>query len=236
MLEVIAVFLLAMGWLCFETDFLRVRLPYGQSKSNSYIECLTQMMDNEWIEVEKYLTIKPIIPQLAQFCERTKHDNEFKNSRCKPKYNHYRQSFQQMTIGNSTFRLNPTLSNLHDFIKDVEKVQSEKHKPKQIAMGFPSMEFIKTIKTGSEKKQFGMRGGRKHYEYVDTTKLEFYDCLCGKEWLEAHYKDEYPEPIIELEVNDKTFCVNGNYKKRLITEYMMGKAKKSKQNKMIEVN
>ena len=86
------------------------------------------------------------------------------------------------------------------------------------------MEFIEQVKTGCSKHETGMRGGRRHYEWLADYKTVFHDCLPGKAWLEAHYQDIIPEPTIELLIDGKPIAsINGNYKrgtiKKLIKQY-----------------
>lgn len=43
------------------------------------------------------------------------------------------------------------------------------------------------------------------------------DCLPGKKWVKAHYKDKYPESTMELRVDGKmALSLNGDYKKGMI--------------------
>ncbi len=39
------------------------------------------------------------------------------------------------------------------------------------------MEFIEQVKTGCSKHQTGMRGGRRHYEWLADYKIVFHDCF-----------------------------------------------------------
>jgi hypothetical protein len=56
---------------------------------------------------------------------------------------------------------------------------------------------------------------------IDLINYKFNDCLPGKEWLEAHHKDEYPEATIELIVDGKEpITFNGDYRKGCIKEYL----------------
>jgi hypothetical protein len=229
MLWTLVVFLLCFMWMLVETDFLMVRLPCGKCKTEAQILMLTTIVNEIMALPERKL--------LPQFCERTLYDKS-QTGFHRTQYNRSKQSLQQMTIGKATFRLNPTLSNLYELIREVEKVQSEKHKPHQVTMSFPVATLVEDVRIGShtETNKWTDDAGKKHKfnNIVIDHKIVFHDCLCGKEWLEAHYKDEYPEPTIDLEVGDKEFHVNGNFKTGLIAGYM-GKVKKSRQSKMIEV-
>jgi hypothetical protein len=210
-------------WMLVETDFLRVRLPIGRCKSNEYINALTQMLNENLIGIDKYLVIKPTVPQLPQFCERTKFINEFKDSRYKPHYQNVNRpdSFQTMIIGKTKINILATASNLYDMIKEIQKVQTEKHKPKQIRMNFPSIPLVETHRVGSHKVTHEKPNGGHWTEIVEDYNTHFNDCLPGKEWLEAHYKDEYPEQTIEISVdNGKSFHMNGDYKKGAIQLFM----------------
>jgi hypothetical protein len=46
MLATIAILTVAFGWLLFETDFLRVRLPCGKAETEQQILLLTTTIDN----------------------------------------------------------------------------------------------------------------------------------------------------------------------------------------------
>jgi hypothetical protein len=217
----IAILSIAFGWLLMETDLLRLQIPCGKARSKEYIDCLTQMVDNSWIEVEKHLIMKPTIPQLPQFCEQTKLMMQFKDSRYKPEWTNYRRkaSVQEMTINRNKIRLNPELLNLYDIISEVNKVQNEKHKPKQVYKA-PCNKNITLMNLDS----FGE-------EEKDTEVKNI--GLVSIEWFNKHKSDVIPEPTIELIVNEKSFHFNGNYKPGILTEKMGSKIKR--QRKLIEV-
>ncbi|MFA5154312.1 MAG: hypothetical protein WC554_17315, partial [Clostridia bacterium] len=215
MLLCISIILIAFMWMLVETDFLCVRLPMGKCKSNEYVEALTQMLNANFAVIDRYLVIKPKVLEIPQFCERTKFINEFKDSRYKPHWQNVNrpESFQTMVIGKTKIKILATASNLYDMIKEIQKVQTEKHKPKQIRMNFPSIPLVETHRVGSHKEEFTDWQGKKYNRIVEDYNTCFNDCLPGKEWLEAHYKDEYPEPTIEISVdNGKSFHMNGDYK------------------------
>lgn len=195
-------------WMLCETDFLRVRLPTGNTKSNEYIKALSEMLDANFAEIDRYLVIKPKILELPQFCKQTELINQYKNSRYKPEWADYgyKDSYQSITLGKSTIKIKATLPNLHDLIKEAEKIQSEKHKPVQILKAnYNSQITLINLNSFGEK-------GKETPEYHG---------LVTHEWYLTHSKDEYLEPTMELLVdNGKSIHVNGNYKKGIITNFM----------------
>ena len=51
--------------------------------------------------------------------------------------------------------------------------------------------------------------------------------LCGWDWYKAQYNKEYPEPILEIDFDDKPLItINGNYKRGLIKLVMTEEIKK----------
>ena len=112
-------------------------------------------------------------------------------------------------------------------IRDVIREQKIKHNPVKTA---PLPNFIEQIKTGSEKVQHGMRGGKKYYQYEDTYETKYNDCLVPKEWLEAHKDFEMPEQTIEVTIigTERTISLDGDYKTAKLKEFM----KSAKQIKM----
>ena len=126
-------------------------------------------------------------------------------------------SYQQINIGGHSLTLLATSSKLYDTMAEFQKIADGKDRKPALKFA-PLMPLIEQVKAGSDKVQCGMRGGRKYYEYRDNYETEFKDCLCGKEWLKAHYQDVIPEPTIDLVVNGKETHFNGNFKTGCIKE------------------
>ena len=81
-------------------------------------------------------------------------------------------------------------------------------------------EYLKwNRETGENETSLRPKRGYSH-RVREEYKTVFHDCLPGKEWIEAHWKDEYPEPTIDIMVNDKSLHLNGNYKKGSIQGFM----------------
>ncbi len=199
MLPSIAIILIAFIWLLIETDFMTIRLPYGKTSNK------TLLLPEPIAEVKQ----SPIL-LIAEICERTRLQKEWSDLSSGTRYrnsdtwvygtgyNTRRQtSYQSMTIGNQTVTLNATLPNLYELIAEVNKVVTEK--PRK-----PTITKRDMVYTNSSDTRFNA----------------YKEPLCGKDWLEAHYKDVIPEPTIELSIDGKTLSVNGNYKKGLIKEWV----------------
>jgi hypothetical protein len=214
---------LAFYWLLRETNYLRVRLPYGKSISRG-IETPSGSLPLPEPITSPAIASPPIL-LLTEQCSLTKiHEILGKSARSYGYHGGYnvtdKTSYQTMTIGNQTVTLNATLPNLYELIAECSKVQTEKPrkpsvKPCQLAMDA----FIGQVRVGSHSETREFRG-HKYSALVDDYTTHFHDCLPGKDWLEAHYKDEYPEPTIELAVDGKTLSLNGNFKKGMIKEFM----------------
>lgn len=113
-------------------------------------------------------------------------------------------------------------------LKDVASAQTRQKpvtfKPTQLPL------FIEQVRTGSheewtrwneETKELDIihkyKKGYIHRVVTDYT-THYNDCLCGKDWLKEHEHFEYPEPTMELIIDEKSFHVNGNYHKGLISD------------------
>ena len=235
---ILSSFIIGLGfsWLLAETQFLTIRLETGKTPepnietpkrkhSPSFEPCTTTQ-----VKTCKY----PAILLLPEFCQQTRFMNEFKGSRYKPSWNNFgwndprgRTSYQQMIIGGHSITLKATSAKLYDTIAELQKVADGKDRKSPVKFAELTMnDLIEHVRTGSKKVQHGMRGRRKYYEYESTYETVFKDCLCGKEWLEAHYKDVIPEPTIDLIVDGIETHFNGNFKTGCIKELV--KIKRSK--------
>jgi hypothetical protein len=193
MLEVIAIFILAMGWLLFETDCLRVRLHYGY-KSKVYLlpapkpilmlpvaknRYSLSMTMAEWKQYEQdyaYTLEQERATRAKQQAENNRHYCPI----CKKHFDVYVKT-KTFSIGNSTFTLTGCPDCITERVDEVTKIQTAKHKPK-------------IIEPQNDSKPTGKR---------------FW------EWDEA----EYPHTI-ELEVNGQTISFNGNYKSGCIKQFV----------------
>lgn len=224
MVMFLCTFAIGFLWLLRETDWLRVRLPVGKPIRLTFTNCM------EFETPKRVMACPEIKPTpvylLPQTCQLTRIQQGLGAS-----FNHYRyhggcntkdkESYQQVTIGGHTVSILAASPKLYDVIIEAQKVADGKDrkvsfKPCQLPMNA----FIEQVRTGSEKVQHGMRGRRRYYQYDDTYKTIFHDCLCGKEWLEAHYKDVIPEPTIEITVGDKSISLNGDFKTGMIKSFV----------------
>ena len=95
------------------------------------------------------------------------------------------------------------------------------------------MEYIEKVKTGCSKQETGMRGGRRHYEWIADYETVFHDCLVSKEWLKAHYQDEVPLPTIDILVDGKIILRIGSdwdnsYRRGMIRKLLLPLWQKAK--------
>jgi hypothetical protein len=163
---------------------------------------------------------------LAEFCQSTTIQNKvvreaWKHIEPNRIFNsQVRDSYQQIVIGGHTLTLLATSSKLYDTIAEFQKIVDGKDRKPALKQA-PLMPLIEQIRTGSEKVQHGMRGGRKYYEYETTYETQYNDCLCGKEWLKAHINDVIPEPTIDLVVNGNEMHFNGNFKTGCVHDFMV---------------
>jgi len=137
-----------------------------------------------------------------------------------------------MTIGNNTVTLETTLYNLYDYIKQAERIQTEKPR-KPIFHTIPLPAFTEQVRIGShhewvkwnqETEEYETISKYKkgyHHQVVNDYTICYYDCLCGKDWLKEHEHNQYPEPTLDISVDGgKSISVNGNYKRGMIKDFM----------------
>lgn len=222
LMSLVTVFALGLAWLCYETEFLHVRLPVGKTTRHDFINIYEGAMPE----------FKPVVVQstylLPEKCEMTllmeANNNRDNWEQWGTGYNTRRKSsYQQMKIGNNTVTLSATLPKLYEYIKEAQKAQTVKpHDGLAVAPYNQVPMFIEQVRTGSERTQHGMRGGRRYYENDDTYKTVYHDCLVSKEWLQEHEHDlDDFHPTIDISVNGQTLNVNGNYEINLIKSFML---------------
>ncbi len=141
-------------------------------------------------------------------------------------------------VNGSTLTFNAGCNILRaSLLKDA--VKNHKSKPTYHQLYFPL--FVEDVRVGSHN-EYHHRKIWKDGEYIEDKKhgfnividdyeTVFHDCLPGKEWLEAHYKDVIPEPTIEITVDDKAFSANGNFKKGMIENFMSHHTKRVRAGK-----
>ncbi len=223
MIPSIIALILAFAWLLYETDFMRVRLPIGNTTYKTLPEPITEVQHNP-IDTPYYWKspeLKALCLMLCQNCNSSSRLHSWRTChKDDERWTAWKLPAKTIKAFDSTLNLaegcNITRSNLLKDIAHEHKKKTVSVKPCQL----PIDAFIEQVRIGSHKQQYGMHGGRRHYEYTDDYKMVFHDCLPGKDWLEAHYKDEYPEATIELSVDGKTLSVSGNYKKGTIQAFM----------------
>jgi hypothetical protein len=154
---------------------------------------------------------------LPETCELTRLQNENKNHRYHDTwiygtgYNTRRKdSYQQLTFGNQTITLKADLPNLYELVNEAVKYQTDKIRQTSIKI-VPLPLFIREVQTGSHRefRENPYHTGHGYNEIVREYTTYYDDCLCGKEWLEAHAKFVMPEPTIELFCDGKNISLNG---------------------------
>ncbi|HUC78799.1 MAG TPA: hypothetical protein VMQ58_01000 [Candidatus Saccharimonadales bacterium] len=226
---ILSTILLALGfaWLMVETDWLRIRLPYGSIP----VQSIEQRKHRPSFELSRATQVKtcqyPETKLLAEFCKST----EIQNKVVKEAWKHrepnsifssrFRNSYQQMIIGGHKVILLATSSKLYDTIAEIQKTADSKPR-KFVAKSPPLPLFVETVSIGSHRELDDNPIYRHPINRIvnDYTTV-FHDCLCGKEWLEAHYNDHKDfEPTIELTVNEKSISFNGDYKTGVIKQWI----------------
>jgi len=241
----ISVIVLGLLWLGVETDWLTIRLPYGPARPESYILLLGTTCDLiPLLAMPKQPLLLTTVTRLLLPLGRPPFDAiarpySWKSSqelhdhmmlcqdywhcpysgKCKKteRWTGWKlpartvKAFGSMLNFNSGCNIARAL-----LLRDIASVHKH-NKPTATIKQLP-LTFVETVRTGSHREQFGMRGNRKYYDAVNDYKTVFKDCLPGKAWLEAHYKDEIPEPTMELIINGKEFSINGNYKTGMIRD------------------
>jgi DNA-directed RNA polymerase subunit M/transcription elongation factor TFIIS len=192
MLWTIVVFLIAFGWLLFETNGLKITigkvtpkilllptakpilmLPEAKNRyslSMSMSEWDTYYKDHAYeLKQQQELYARQQAEIKAHYCPI-----------CKAHFEVYVKT-RTFVIGNSTFTLTGCPECIKEYRDKIEKIQTEKHKPI----------FI----------------------YPKSDNLP-----CGKKFWEWD-EEEYPHTI-ELTVNDKTISFNGDYKPGCIKQFV----------------
>ena len=218
--------LLALGfaWLMVETDWLRIRLPYGSIP----VQSIERRKHRPEIELGRIINASyPETKLLAEMCGFTKLQTQFVKEKWKSinPYNYMKKprcwaSYQQMIIGGHTLTINATSSKLYDTIAEAVKVADSKPR-KFVAKVAPLPGFVEVHRVGSHKEFVETSPKHGYHKIVEEFNTYYKDCLCGKEWLEAHYNDHKDfEPTIELTVNEKSISFNGNYKTGIIKQWI----------------
>ena len=219
---------IAYYWLLRETDFLRCNLTGDNSIA---VQCNEHRKHTPQIEPCKVKTCSYPVPEpiklLAEMCEQTRFMNEFKDGKYKPSWNNYgwndprsHESYQTMIIGGHSLTLNATNPKLYEMMADFQKLADNKPR-KTTAKTAPLPNFIRDVRTGSHTEWIETTPKHGYHRIVEEHETMFDDCLCGKEWLKAHYQDVIPEPTIDLVVNGKETHFNGNFKTGCVHEFMV---------------
>ena len=199
--------LTAFYWLLRETDYLRIRLPVGKSAVKQTEVTAETKPDNPYYWMPPELRETQMI--LCHNC-RVKCDKE-------NRWIGWKVSARTIKFHGSTLNLAEGCN-----IKRAKllKAMAREVKRKTYTLTLtPLPAFVETERIGSHQEWIETTPKHGFHRTVEEYTTNFKPCLCGKDWLEAHYKDEYPEPTIELSVNGKTLSLNGNYKTGVIKAF-----------------
>lgn len=139
----------------------------------------------------------------------------------------------EIKAGNSVCHVRGCPDCLNKWQKEIERSQTEKIKQPVIKSNqLPLFEYKHRQRTGShveytrwnsetnELEKLDKYKKGYHRNVVEEYETVYHDCLVSKEWLKEHENFEYPEPTIDIQINDKSLHVNGNYKKGLIGDFL----------------
>ncbi len=217
MIATLMIVAIAYYWMLRETDYLRVRLLVGAEKPRYGIGRTIA----QWDEHNK-AHAKELEKERGEYAERQAVIKSHTCPICRKHDNALLVETKTFTYGNSTSHLTGCPDCLDKFRLEIEKSQTAKprqpiFKPCQLPMDA----FVEQVKTGSHNDWIETDDkGHGYHRLVVDYKTVFHDCLVSKSWLEAHYKDEYPEPTIEVSIDGKSISLNGNFKKGMIREFI----------------
>ena len=200
------VILCAFVWLLKETDYLRVRLPIGAPTKSKPID-----FNNPYYwQSDKTNLMLCINCRLK--CK------EHKSER----WCGWKLPAKTIKAFNSTLNLNEGCNIYRaKFLKELVREHKRKtpaFKPSQL-----SFNPIEQVRIGSHKEwhENTYHAGHGYHSLVEDYNTVYHDCLVPGDWIKAHEHDlDNFEPTIELKVSDKSFNVNGNYKKGIIKEFI----------------
>jgi hypothetical protein len=247
---------LFMAWLAIESKFFTIRLLQyskpiiSQSKpietvSNEIAQDNDLMTDNSKITAvyEPCKGVKPSILLIAETCSLTKFHKQTIDWKNRPKYSNYKDSFQTMTFDNHIVTLNNSLPDFYERLSEVKSSLNSKVRATSIKTAPAKTDFIRQVRTGSHNEWVRWNNETNSMDRISKYKKGYHhriaeenetvvdDCLCGKDWLEAHANFEMPEPLIEITINDKELHLNGDYKKGKIELFMQGFTHKERAGK-----
>ena len=214
---IMLVLIIAFIWLLKETDFMRVRLPVGKDKPHYGVGRTMA----EW-EVYNKAHAKELEKAQVEYAKRQAYIKSHTCPICNNTDDNLLIEATTIKAGNSTCHIRACSECLDKYKGEIEKSQRDNprkssFKPCQLSMSA----FVEDVRTGSRREWVATDDkGHGYHNTVTEYTTYYHDCLPGKEWLEAHYKDEYPEPTMELSIEGKSLSLNGNYKKGMIQGFM----------------
>lgn len=219
MIPTLIIIITALAWLIKETDFLRVRLLVGKELPRYGVGRTIA----EWERYNKAHE-KELERERKEYAERQAYIKSHTCPLCHKLDENRIIETKTVSVGNSTAHITACPDCLAKIEKDMVASQKGITRQTSIQTARPPL-FIEEVRIGSHKEhhiaEYEIKGKHPEWDTVVTDyKTVFHDCLPGKNWLEAHHKDEYPEPTIELSVDGKTLSLNGDYKKGMIQGFM----------------
>ena len=204
---ILSTILLALGfaWLMVETDWLRIRLPYGSIPEENHDHIKRHP------RIELGLIINASYPEtklLTEMCYVTKLEHELTRKYFRS-FATGRDSYQTMSIGGNLLTVNSHNPKLYDVIAEARKIADDKIRKE------PYAKLRQTKMFWTADKIYNPDTGNDEPHYKSN-------CLFPIEWLEAHYNDHKDfEPTIELTVNEKSISFNGDFRNGKIHDFMV---------------
>lgn len=202
----LSIVIIALIWLLIETDFMSVRLPVGKTKTQGILLLQAAKVQPILLLNRANEFAYELANERIEYAKNQAELNLHNCPVCKKYFDIYVKT-RTFTIGNSTFTITGCPTCVEDYRSTIEKIQTTKHKPSQLVKA-PCNTQITLANLDSWGKP------------IKDKDAQTYG-LVSKEWLEQHINDEYPEPLIEISVdNGQSLHVNGNYKKGLIGDFI----------------
>jgi hypothetical protein len=204
---ILSTILLALGfaWLMVETDWLRIRLPYGSIPEENH----DHIKRHPRIELGRIINVAyPETKLLTEMCYVTKLEHELTRKYFRS-FATGRDSYQTMSIGGNLLTVNSHNPKLYDVIAEARKIADDKIRKE------PYAKLRQTKMFWTADKIYNPDTGNDEPHYKSN-------CLFPIEWLEAHYNDHKDfEPTIELTVNEKSISFNGDFRNGKIHDFMV---------------
>ena len=225
---------LAFTWLLHETKYLTIRLPYGKVVKpvvDDYTAYYTGLLAKYDFEHTRYkartmsqrdnynkVYANELELEQAEYARKRAEIEAHTCHICNKSEPELNVETREIKAGNSVCHVRGCSDCLNKWQADIEKSQKPTSPAKFTAYQGKLPLFIEQHRSGSHKEWVETSKGHGYHRIVEEFSTSYKDCLCGKDWLKEHEHFEYPEPTMELIIDEKSFHVNGNYHKGLITD------------------